>query len=164
MIHNYLFSLVHLMTFSVTPIIQLSVIQWLVNNDLERIWTWPNLQYYPGIRVVESGFSPWWKIFSGSAERADWQGEKKGNKADSIIHKMANGHNCHQHDKSLPNFHRERQKDMQQSRAPDPLPDRQAPVICIWFLPSHQYCHAFTLSEWGQLKKNDRNISLKAKI
>ena len=39
---------------------------------------------------------------------------------------MANGHNCHEQGKSLPNF-RERQRDMQQSWALGPGPPSRPP-------------------------------------
>jgi len=66
--------------------------------------------------LLRMGSVPGKKIFSGSPERADRQGENQGNEADSIIYKMANGHNCHQHGKSLPNFQGGRQEDTQRVR------------------------------------------------
>jgi hypothetical protein len=51
---------------------------------------------------------------------------------------MAAARKYRQRDKSLPNYigsYRERQKFVKHGRAPGPLMDRRAPVICTGFLP-----------------------------
>jgi len=59
---------------------------------------WEILRYLkcrPG--AADRGFGPRKVFFSCPMSTADFQGEEKGNKADSVICKMANGRESNQH-------------------------------------------------------------------
>jgi hypothetical protein len=86
---------------------------------LHRSWT-PNSQAGSSCHMrcshsgpPKAGSDPGENFLSGPIARADRQGEKDVNKADSVVRKMAAGRKCHQPDKRLPNYiwyYRERQK------------------------------------------------------